>query len=702
LNRILSKLVHSFEEAKTRAKGVAVASVLYLTISIYFFFGLLTSEGDVAQQDWGTPLTASAAMNNAHSILFSWNYQGFGGPALSLGFPYFTILNAMLAPMGFYGGTEVKTMPLFLVALAGVSIFLLLRSFGLGFYSSFFAGVFFMTTPIVFDWVMFGWLNYLIPYALFPLIILATMKFLETNKLRYVLLTGLLFSLAFSMQIAYILVYPISLIIFSLFEGKANFRIFLRGFECAVLSTAIWSMTVLGEFAAITSSTISSYYHGEYFLIILNEFSRLRTFLNPLRLWGSTVNFQFESFFPKQLTVLSFMPLAIGSVSLLLWPRHKRILFSFVMYLFTFLAYLASVYLYYLVFDISFGEIFEAPSIFLAPAALGLGVLMGYVGESLIHVPIFTSKQYASRLGAILLLILLVLTAIPWWSGQTSGAPLSGVESKLNLYKVPEGYKDWSSSPAVENSTNEEYFVLYVPIPLPTSSDVFISNTSYFSTGYAGVSVAIFTESNNLPYISITNDSVFVNDLINSSFTNSAVLLGSYSIKYIVVYTNVQGSLNTSQFMNRLSEITGITQVEKLPDVVVYRDNYAKPVIYSNSSGVSTKINYQDPTDYQVSANSATNSSYLLVFNQEFSVDWIASVNGKPIPQEDHIDLDSGLNGWYINQTGAVTLDIRYALQTQYWWSLIISASLIVCTSIFLIAVFSIDALRIGSGFRNK
>ena len=63
-------------------------------------------------------------------------------------------------------------------------------------------------------------------------------------------------------------------------------------------------------------------------------------------------------------------------------------------------------------------------------------------------------------------------------------------------------------------AAGSEYFVLYAPPPLGNSQ---ITNTSYFSLPYEGVSSGIFTQVNNLPYVSASNSTIFLNELINGS-----------------------------------------------------------------------------------------------------------------------------------------------------------------------------------------
>ena len=49
--------------------------------------------------------------------------------------------------------------------------------------------------------------------------------------------------------------------------------------------------------------------------------------------------------------------------------------------MFVFIAYHAYLNLQFLVFNVPYGAVFEAPNIFLAPAALGLAFLVGFSHE---------------------------------------------------------------------------------------------------------------------------------------------------------------------------------------------------------------------------------------------------------------------------------------------------------------------------------
>lgn len=317
--------MHAFVGKKIHEFFIVVSA--YVGLSIFFLFGLINSRGDVAQADWGIPITTSGAVNNAHSFFFVWSFNGFGGPASGRwAFPFFPLLNAALAPFGFVGGNEVKLLSICLVALAGITAYLLARSFNLGFSSSFLCGLFFMTTAVVFNWLMFGWVYYLIAYDLLPLMILTTKKFLETNDLRYALINGIILSIAME-QPTFILIYPLFGFIFVILESRFNLKTILKGLLLTVISLSIWLLTALSFFASYNNPATLSFYQGDYFNVILAQFGHFSSLINPIRLWGSTFNYQFETYFPKELTLLSFVPIFLAVIGLLLRPRDRRVLF---------------------------------------------------------------------------------------------------------------------------------------------------------------------------------------------------------------------------------------------------------------------------------------------------------------------------------------------------------------------------------------
>ena len=311
----------------------------------------------------------------------------------------------------------------------------------------------------------------------------------------------------------------------------------------------------------------------------------------------------------------------------------------------------------------------------------GLALIIAYTNQTLSRLCVkfknIVSRRIVRNAFSIAILIIIILAAVPWWTGQASGNPILGTPTKLNLYHIPSGYTEWSSVVPADN----EYFVLYVPLP-GGSGDVGIMNTSYFSLPYEGVSGGIFTQVNNLPYVSASNTALLLNQLFNGS-SEVGESWGLYSVKYVVVYTNVQSTYNMTDLLFRLSNQSGIVKVANLTDVIVYQDNFAKPIVYANSSSTSTKIVYLDPTTYKVQATST--SPYFLVLNQAYSSGWTASINGTKLTT--HAEDSNGFNSWYINYTGNMTIDIFYEPQTTYIASVIASIGVLISVSAYIILV---------------
>ncbi|MCL2358308.1 hypothetical protein [Candidatus Bathycorpusculum sp.] len=666
---------------KVRDSFLAVSG--YLVLSVFFLFGLLMSRGDVAQQDWAVPITSDAAVNYASSFFHVWVRTGFGGHYVGRwGFPFFPLINGVLAPLGFVGGIELKLLAVFLVSLGGVTTYALARSFRLGLLSSFLAGLFFMTTAVVFDWLVFGWMFYLLAYNLLPLMILVVKKYLETSDSRYLIIGGLILSLS-TIQPTFILVFPLFSLIFIIFESRGCLHIIRRGVVFIVACLSVWFLTTLTFFTAPNHAGITSFYQGEFFLPTFTQFENFSILINPIRLWGSTFNFQFETYFPVELVFFSFLPILLGISFSLLKLNNRYVLFSLLCYLSSFLPYFIYSNFHYLVFNLPYGHIFEAPSIFLAPASLGLAILIGFSNSTLsklVGLRVNFSKYFVKIASFMIIFVLLIVAGAPWWMGAASGPAASGIPTKLNLYEVPSEYIDWSRDIAAST----DYFVFYIP---PSLSHPQIIDSPGFSLPFEGVNGVIFTQVNDLPYVWPTNASMFLDQLFEGD-TQVAEYWGNQSIKYIVVYTNVEAPYDTAEILNRLSAQQGMEKVKEYPNVVVYQNSFAQPIVYTNSTNTLIDIIYHDPTSYKINATSS--DPFYIIFNQAYSSGWVASINGAKIL--DHTDIN-GFNCWYVNYTGNVPIEIYYEPQTVYVISFALSLITIITLSIYVVIV-SLNKLR--------
>jgi hypothetical protein len=411
-----------------------------------------------------------------------------------------------------------------------------------------------------------------------------------------------------------------------------------------------------------------------------------------MRLWGSSFNYQFEGYFPPELILFSFIPIIFASLAILRRRTDSRIFFLCFCYFFSFVAYFVCVNLDFLVFNLPFGALFQAPSIFLGPASLGLALLIGFSSDSFstlwIRFKGKLSRRWFRRLFFAVVLIFVILAGFPWWNGHASGVPIHGPPTKLNLYELPSGYVDWPRFVKADDN----YFVLYLPLGL----NFLVVDSEYFSENYEGVNNGAFTQVNGLPYISQSNTSLLFNELMNGTL-GLAERWGSLSIRYVVVYINVLSAYDMGDILYSLSVQDGLVEVANLPGVMVFENQLARAVVYSDCSDADVQIIYHDPALFKVKANS--NVPFTLVFNQVYSSGWRAWVNGTALPESAHFIDSNGFNCWNITNSGTLSVDLYYDPQTVFLIGEIVSAVTIMAVVTYL-AGSSVKKFRV-SGMKN-
>jgi hypothetical protein len=98
------------------------------------------------------------------------------------------------------------------------------------------------------------------------------------------------------------------------------------------------------------------------------------------------------------------------------------------------------------------------------------------------------------------------------------------------------------------------------------------------------------------------------------------------------------------------------------------------------------------PTSYEVNAKS--NAQFLLVLLENYDSHWKAIVNGKPIPENNHVIVNAFANGWLVNSTGNLTISIQYETQNVFLISVVAS---LVLPALLLAFLSRKDLKRIGN-----
>ncbi len=184
----------------TRNKWGLIILFAYFLLAIIFLSGFLFSSGSVGLDfDW-TPLQYQTQMQEwAKEPLYTWfNSNSLGMPSFyNSEFLYrlgiFYLPSQFLEP-----GTIYKLLLLFIITFSGFGMYILCRRFNLNTVPSAIAGLFYLSTPVIFVRIVQGTPMFVLSYCLAPYIFLFFLKACEGNKIswRSLIVSGLLFALA--------------------------------------------------------------------------------------------------------------------------------------------------------------------------------------------------------------------------------------------------------------------------------------------------------------------------------------------------------------------------------------------------------------------------------------------------------------------------------------------------------------------------
>lgn len=606
----------------------------YLLISVIALFRLLITPGVVSQGDWGIPLTSTAAIHSFLSGFYIWQLYGFGSPGSS--FFYFNFLYPVLSPLGFYGGGMVKAISVGYLFISGTGMYFFVREQGAGRAASFISGLVYMLSPMVLDQLVYGWINYLMGYALLPFFLLLLLKFMKKKDIRYVLVAGVVYAIALWRPSEIVTYTLLSLVLSVIYGYKSRIA---RGLLFTLGSTAIaLASNVYYFFPPSFSGTLKSASNAGSFLGSLIQYHRLASMPVLLRLGGLYMNSIYSSYFtswsyPFLYIVLIFVPIAI-----LLNQRNRAAYFFLASYLLLFLGYFVYTNYSFFVYHIPYGVILEGLNPLLFPGAIGLAGLVGYSVEGIL-------RKKRVRAVALVAFFIVSVWAYPWWTGQFVGPQTSGIPQRISLYEVPNAYLDWNKA---LNAT--QGFVLYYP-----EGGYVVTNYGNFSHAESG---AIFTGTNGLPSLSPDASSAVVFQIISGY--NASDVLGQLGIRYFVIYPNVFGVYNLTKITEALNESRGIEIAKGLRYVNVYEVTGARPIIYSNSSSMT--LISSSPTEYTVRVDGPSRITLL----QSYSPQWVAYANGTELRNQRTIIYGFSFNTWTINGNQTYRVKIIYEPQLAY------------------------------------
>lgn len=420
-------------------RGVQRAAVFlaYATMAVVFTFPLFTARGVVSGGDWDVPVTATQIARQASSGMYLWtNFQNlFGVSQNYLALPITTFF-WIAGSVGFDGAILSRFLLICTFAICGYAVFAYALRLGIRRDVSFFAGVLFMTSPVVFDYSAFGWQFVLIGFALMPFSLMRFEVAIESPSLLKTFAIGLIYSMAVALATQNLVWYPLG---FLLLAGT-----FVR--STRQMKNA--AVTILGAGLVVVllnlSWLIPFALNPDPYLVSTASASeapvgqRLNN-LDLLRLWGSLFNYQFETAFPRELVLVTFFLPLLAWGTILFGKKQKHLPFLTAMALVPFIVYSLRGTIY----DLPLSIVVRDLSRFTLFSTFGYVLLGAFALQrivdgdwSLPQGPAMARPRSAKPLAGLVVILLLV-NATPFWTGELVGTPKQGNDIRLRALDYP-------------------------------------------------------------------------------------------------------------------------------------------------------------------------------------------------------------------------------------------------------------------------
>ena len=435
---------------KILSRPILAVLVVYGGLSLFFLRGVLFKPGAIMGSDWSLPLTSAQMELFGSQGFYTWtnSYNLFGARLSHLNTYIFNSLFLIFSWFGISGAVVGKTLLFLLFVAIGFSAYHFARRVGLSFRAALLVGFIYLTTPLVFNYSIMGWIFLLWLMALLPFFLLAFRNSIETGKTRYALLAGLIFALAMFQSQA-VVWFPLLMFTFlPPHRSRHHLFNFVRSFVIvmmvAVLLHANWVLPLIFSPDQEITRVVSGY--------DISRFESRLSYLNMIRLWGGLFNYQFETAFPKILLSISFILPILSVLALLSNRKNKKFFQLGLVALLPLLLYSLRIVLY----RIPFSNVVRDFGRLMVLSALPYAVLAATAFEEIGRV----KNRLVANLLSMGIVLSLFLVSFPFWSSELYGEPVEGHDQRLRTLEFPEGYRK-AENFLLENSSDTR--VLYLP-----------------------------------------------------------------------------------------------------------------------------------------------------------------------------------------------------------------------------------------------
>lgn len=325
------------------------AFVLFVFIAILLLRSIIFSPGLIIGEDLAPPLTLIQIKSVFDKGRFAWDFNNF------IPFRNFSVGSALLyqgaeyivSLLGVNGDIFIRFFIVFVFAFAGFAMYVLLKFLRIQEYIAMFSGVFYITTPLFFNYAIMGWLFVLLVMGTLPFTVMFFIKAVNEDKLYYAVVAGIIYAISFiqSQSLVWFPIVFLSLACYLINDKNSCFVYFKTLFIMSVLFVLLNAHVIL-HLLILPDKVVS----GSEYIMAPASLGMMAHFypLNILRLWGALFNYQYETIINKlNLSFLSFVPPVVAACALFL-KKERKLVISF------WIIALVPLLMYYLNFHRSF------------------------------------------------------------------------------------------------------------------------------------------------------------------------------------------------------------------------------------------------------------------------------------------------------------------------------------------------------------
>lgn len=425
-------------------------AILFYSIFILFFLrGVLFSKGVIAGGDWAIPYTAEQISKYSQS-LYLWSNAGdlFGVHNYALGDVFLRLCLRVYSFLNISGELFTKGFLLFSFLALAVSVFYFsLKFVKLELFFSFLAGLLAITSPLVFDYSLIGWVFFVLVMSEIPLFIWFFWLSVEKERLGCSILAGLVFGIALvnSQVIVWFPLLLLPMFFFLATSVKKTF-LFLKSlsvvFFVGLSMQLCWILPFLFFPSSQVAEAVSSFDSS--------RFEARLSFANILRVWGGLFNFQFELTYPKLLSYFSFLIPLLAFLAVFLKRKNKKIIYLALITFLPIVLYTIRDFIYKLPFSNVFRDISRMTIFLPVPYAVLTAVSL----EGL-----YRKKKFWRKPLLLLLLTGLSLATLPFWTGRMTGKDNFGYDVRLRTFVPPKSYSEADRFLLEDETDNKVMFI---------------------------------------------------------------------------------------------------------------------------------------------------------------------------------------------------------------------------------------------------